>query len=152
LCRRLAGRVDHHRDLSLAFGWTAVMLPRPLLQHDVTGSDRQIGLLLLHPLGAQRGFWRAFIEAWGGQVSCVAVDLRNSIEMPDGCQPVTIAQHVEDLENLRHRLGFRQFIPVGCAISTMIAAAYAATASVAVPALVLSNATVRSSLQARAML
>jgi 3-oxoadipate enol-lactonase len=59
---------------------------------------------------------------------------------------------VADLEALRVALRIEAVIPVGCAVGTMIAAAYAARHLDRVPALVLSNPTPRSAEAARAML
>jgi pimeloyl-ACP methyl ester carboxylesterase len=52
------------------------------------------------------------------------------------------------LEALRAQLGVQQVVPVGCAIGSMIAAAYAAAHADHVPAIVLSNPTLRTSAQA----
>jgi 3-oxoadipate enol-lactonase len=125
---------------------------RSILNHQVTGDGRKIGLLLLHPLGSNLRFWDLCVETWRDHLSCVAVDLRNVVT--DGCElrPVTIEQHVADLKDLQSHLGFERLIPVGCAIGTMIAAGYAATYPELVAALVLSNATARSSPQASLML
>jgi 3-oxoadipate enol-lactonase len=123
-----------------------------VLPYDITGNRGNLALFLLHPLGAQRNFWREFVESWTGPASCVAVDLRSRTEGATGPSPVSVKEHVDDLERLRRQLGIRHVVPVGCAISSMIAAAYAATYPDSTRALVLANATVRSGPQARQML
>jgi 3-oxoadipate enol-lactonase len=122
------------------------------LPYDLVGSDKDLALFLLHPLGAQRDFWQEFILSWMGRASCVAIDLRSRSETAAGPVPVTVAEHVVDLESLRRQLGFQRVVPVGCAVSSMIAAAYAATFRNSTRALVLANATMRSGPQARQML
>jgi pimeloyl-ACP methyl ester carboxylesterase len=123
-----------------------------VLPYDVTGSRKDLALFLLHPLGARRDFWRDFMKAWAGPASCVAVDLRNRTDRAMGAAPVSIDEHVADLEALRRQLDIQHVVPVGCAISSMIAAAYTATHPDSTRALVLANATVRSGPQARQML
>jgi 3-oxoadipate enol-lactonase len=123
-----------------------------VLPCDVTGSRKDLALFLLHPLGARRDFWREFAESWGGPASCVAIDLRSRTDGTAGPAPVSIEEHVADLDELRLELGIAHIVPVGCAISSMIAAAYAATYPDSTRALVLANAALRSGPQARQML
>jgi 3-oxoadipate enol-lactonase len=126
-------------------------MPSSLLVHEVTGDRRDIGLMLLHPLGADRRFWDACIARWSGRFTCVAPDLRQSTAAPDA-RPATLVEQAEGIEDLRAALGFTRLIPVGCAISTMVAACYAARHPDRTAALILANATPRSSPQAAAML
>lgn len=123
-----------------------------VLPCDITGNGKDLALFLLHPLGAQRNFWREFVESWTDPASCVAIDLRSRTDGTAGPSPVSVDEHVADLETLRRQLGIRHVVPVGCAVSSMIGAAYAATYPDSTRALVLANATVRSGLQARQML
>ena len=123
-----------------------------VLPCDITGSRKDLALFLLHPLGAQRDFWNEFAKSWTGPASCVAVDLRSQTDGEAGPMPVSIDEHVADLETLRRQLDVQHVVPVGCAISSMIAAAYAAKYPDSTRALVLANATVRSGPQARRML
>jgi 3-oxoadipate enol-lactonase len=128
------------------------MTTEPLLHHEVTGKGRQAGLLLLHPLGANLRFWDPCIHIWRNHLRCVAVNLRNIVAADSKLQPVTLDQHVMDLRNLQVHLGIERLVPIGCAIGSMIAAGFAAKHPDRTEALVLSNATIRSSRQARAML
>jgi pimeloyl-ACP methyl ester carboxylesterase len=66
--------------------------------------------------------------------------------------PVTLEQHAEDLERLRAVLGFERLVPIGSAVSTMIAACYAALHPASTQALILASATARSSPAACEML
>jgi 3-oxoadipate enol-lactonase len=109
-------------------------------------------LLLIHPLGADLAFWADCIRRWAPEISCVACDLRSAGQSPRSAGPAFIAQHVADLEALRAQLGMQRVVPVGCAIGSMIAAAYAATHADRVPAIVLSNPTLRTSAKAGEML
>src|SRR5277367_2168036 len=102
------------------------MTDRSILNHEATGDGRKVGLLLLHPLGSSLRFWDCCVEIWRDHLSCVAVDLRNVITVGSELRPVTIEQHVADLQYLQDQLGFERVVPIGCAVSTMIAAGYAA--------------------------
>jgi 3-oxoadipate enol-lactonase len=116
------------------------------------GQAGQMALLLIHPLGADRTFWDECIAIWHPQIACIACDLRSAGTSPRSGEPVAIARHVEDLEAVRAELGVETVVPVGCAIGSMMAAAYAATHPERTSALVLSNAALRTSEKARAML
>jgi 3-oxoadipate enol-lactonase len=109
-------------------------------------------LLLIHPLGADMRFWDECVEIWQPHLACVACDLRSAGRSPRAAAPVSVAEHVADLEALRMSLGLPAVVPIGCAIGAMIAAAYAAHHSAHVAALVLSNPGIRTSSQARTML
>src|SRR6185437_4608428 len=60
---------------------------------------------------------------------------------PIPTRPWKIDEHVSDLIALRQALGLRDVVPVGCAIGSVIAAAYAAADAGVVRGLVLSNTT-----------
>jgi len=109
-------------------------------------------LLLVHPLGADLHFWGPFVDLLRGQIACLAYDLRSAGSSPRSDGPVTIDQHVADLESLRAGLGLERVIPVGCAIGSMTAAAYAAAYPDECLALVLSNPTAKTLAAPRAML
>ncbi|AOB30224.1 hypothetical protein AKI39_05265 [Bordetella sp. H567] len=104
-----------------------------------------VTLLLVHPLGADQAFWDDCVRHWAPVVSCLACDLRSAGRSPRSAGPAYIGRHVADLEALRVQLGLRQVVPVGCAIGSMIAAAYAASHADSVAAVVLSNPTLRTS-------
>jgi 3-oxoadipate enol-lactonase len=123
-----------------------------LLHHRLLGdAARAPAVLLIHPLGAALDFWDDCLPAWRPHFTCLAMDLRSAGASPWGAAP-GLDRHVADLEALRAALGIETVIPVGCAVGTMIAAAYAARHPDRVPALVLSNPTPRSAEAARAML
>jgi pimeloyl-ACP methyl ester carboxylesterase len=105
-------------------------------------------LLLIHPLGADLAFWDDCVRHWAPEISCVACDLRSAGQSPRSAGPAFIEQHVADLEALRAQLGIQRVVPVGCAIGSMIAAAYAASHADHVAAVVLSNPTLRTSAKA----
>ncbi|HTK01987.1 MAG TPA: alpha/beta hydrolase [Bordetella sp.] len=112
------------------------------------GTAPDIALLLIHPLGADLAFWDDCVRHWAPTISCVACDLRSAGQSPRSAGPAYIAQHVADLEALRAQLGIRKVVPIGCAIGSMIAAAYAAAHADHVDAVVLSNPTLRTSAKA----
>jgi len=108
--------------------------------------------MLIHPLGADLTFWNDCIGCWGSEVSTLACDLRSAGLSPTSPVPVTIAQHVEDLEALRTALGIQSVVPVGCAIGAMTAAGYAAAYPLVTQALVLVSPTPKTTPFAAKML
>ncbi len=124
------------------------------LHHRILGAAGAdaAALLLIHPLGGDLRFWDDCVAIWAPRRLCVACDLRSAGRSPRAAGPVTIAEHVRDLEALRLALGLRAVVPVGCAVGAMVAAAYAAAHPGATRALVLSNPAPRTAEQGRAML
>lgn len=123
-----------------------------ILNHTVTGKDKHLALLLIHPLGAELGFWDDFIAAVGSRFTSIACDLRSAGKSPRASGVPSLFDHARDLEALREANGIEKLVPVGCAVGSMIAASYAAVYPDAVAALILPNPTPRSSEQAKAML
>ncbi len=123
-----------------------------LLNHRLEGTASGPALLLIHPLGADLRFWEDCLPAWLPCFRCLRCDLRSAGGSPRSTAPPTVADHVSDLEALRAALGLEAVVPVGCAVGSMVAAAYAARHPERVPALVLSNPTPRTAPAARAML
>jgi pimeloyl-ACP methyl ester carboxylesterase len=123
-----------------------------VLNHVVQRRDGQgPALLLVHPLGGDLTFWDECIAYWPS-LTCVAVDLRSAGGSPRPAAPVSAAEHARDLEALRRELGIASVVPIGCAIGSMIAAAYAARHPDVVRGVVLSNPALRTSEAARTML
>jgi 3-oxoadipate enol-lactonase len=116
------------------------------------GNDGSPTLLLIHPLGADLSFWDDCIINWGPEVSTLACDLRSAGLSPASPVPVTIEQHVSDLEKVRQELGIGYVVPVGCAIGAMTAASYAAVHAHATQALVLVSPTPKTTESAAKML
>lgn len=124
-----------------------------LLPCDVHGPEGAPALLLVHPLGTDRRFWKDCTALWCARFRCVACDLRAWSPGPVGDRrPVPLSQHVADLDALRVALDLRQVVLVGTAIGSMVALAYAARHPESTAALVVSNATPRTSPEARRML
>ena len=109
-------------------------------------------IFLIHPLGGDLTFWNDCIACWGPDVSTLACDLRSAGLSPVSPVPVTIEQHVADLEVLRHALGIGSIVLVGCAIGAMTATHYAATHSDVTQALVLVSPTPKTTPMAAKML
>lgn len=123
-----------------------------MLNYDADAASSKPTLLLIHAMGADLSFWQECRTIWSGQYRCVAVDLRGSGRSPVATQPITIEDHVADLEYLVAQLQLGPHIPVGCAIGGTVAAAYAARNSARCPALVLSNPSIGTSAAARTAL
>jgi 3-oxoadipate enol-lactonase len=123
-----------------------------ILNHVVTGTDRSLALLLIHPLGAELSFWDDFVVMLDGRVTAVACDLRCSGNSFGASTPPTLSDYAKDLEALRRSLEIENVVPIGCAVGSMIAAAYAGSCPSSTRALVLTNPTPRSSPLAKKML
>lgn len=100
-------------------------------------------LLLLHPLGSSHQFWDECAAIWNNRFHVVAPDLRGAGRSPIPERPWKAGEHVRDLIALRESLQLRDVIVIGCAIGSVLAAAYAAADAAVLRGLVLSNTTVR---------
>jgi len=113
------------------------------LYYTTGGPANAPALLLLHPLGSSHEFWEECTAIWSQRYFVVAPDLRGAGRSPIPDRPQKVDVHVRDLKTLREKLGLSAIIPVGCAIGSVIATAYAAEDASAVRALILSNTTDR---------
>jgi 3-oxoadipate enol-lactonase len=95
-------------------------------------------LLLIHPLGGSVRFWDDCRGLWGERYRIAAFDWAGGVPRSGGKAP-SLAEFVRQIEALRRSLGCDGLIPVGVAVGSMIAAAYAAAYPRQVTALVLSN-------------
>jgi pimeloyl-ACP methyl ester carboxylesterase len=120
------------------------------LHYVTSGPAGAPALLLLHPLGSSREFWDECAAIWSKRFHVVAPDLRGAGRSPIPDRPWTVDEHVRDVVAVRESLGLRDVVPVGCAIGSVIAAAYAAADAPVVRALVLSNTTHRLGEESRA--
>ncbi len=106
-------------------------------------------LLLLHPMGARHEFWDDCIGTWSKTFRIVACDLRGAGRSPIPDLPWKVDAHVRDLIAIRETLGLCDVIPVGCAIGSIIASAYAAADRACIRGLVLSNTAPRLGLESK---
>lgn len=109
-------------------------------------------LLLVHPMGADGRFWDACCTRWSDCFDCIAPDLRNAGTAPSSDRPITIEEHARDLAGLCDRMGLQSVIPVGCAVGSMVAGAFAGMYPQRCVALVLANPGFRTLPAARAAL
>lgn len=109
------------------------------LFHVESGPTDAPALLLLHPLGASHVFWEECGAQWSRQYRVVACDLRGAGRSPVAERPWRVGDHAADIVALRQRLGLADVIPVGCAIGSLVASAYAAADRDHVRALVLAD-------------
>jgi len=123
-----------------------------ILNYVVTGSERDHVLLLIHPLGADLHFWDDFVAAIDGRMTTLVVDLRGAGSSPGSGRPVSLAEHVADIEAVRNALRVSAASAIGCAIGAMSAASYAALHPDRTRALVMVNPTPRTLPQAKDML
>lgn len=122
------------------------------LHYRTWGNARSGALLLIHPLGADHRFWDEAAELFGREHFCIAPDLRSAGRSPIAGYPISLDQHVNDLDLLCDRLSVDSVTVVGCAVGAIIAAAFASRASTRTDAVVLSNPTVSFNQIARDML
>jgi len=109
------------------------------LHHEIDRAPQGPALALLHPLGADLGFWAACRRLWAGRRTVLAYDRPGAGGSPPPPAPQSAAACVADLEALRAQLGLEMIVPVGVAIGAMLAAAYAASHPERVAGLVLCN-------------
>lgn len=123
----------------------------PTVLHTVTSGpvDAPV-LLLIHPLGSSHEFWDECAAIWSKRFRVAAPDLRGAGRSPAPDRPWKVDDRVRDLVELREALGLRDVVPIGCAIGSVIAAAYAAADASVVRALVLSNTSHRLGEESRA--
>lgn len=122
------------------------------LHHRLTGDDRDHALLLIHPLGADLSFWDECVREIDGRATTLAVDLPGVGGSAGRGRAVGLAEQAEALEALRGALKLGMVSAVGCAVSSMTAATYAARYPAHIAAMVLANPTPASAPQAREML
>lgn len=123
-----------------------------LLNYETHGEPQDIALLLVPPLGTDRRFWEECVPLWRSRFYCVTPDLQAAGKSPRPDVPVTIPSHAADLERLRESLGIRSVVPIGCALGSMVAAAYAARYPQSTRALVMTNPGLRNTDSANEML
>jgi 3-oxoadipate enol-lactonase len=109
-------------------------------------------LLLIHPLGADHRFWNEASELLGRTHFCLAADLRSAGRSPVAAHPISLDEHVSDLDQLCETLPAGPVTVIGCAVGAVIAAAFAARASAQVEAVVLSSPTVSFTQASRDMM
>ena len=114
-----------------------------ILAHRVDGDPEGLPLLMIHPLGADQGFWDECRRHFGPGIKAVSCDLRGSGASPDLSEPLSLATSVADVERLRGHLGLEKIVLIGCAVGGMAAASYAANHADRAHALVISNPGIR---------
>lgn len=122
------------------------------LFHRSWGEARPRALFLVHPLGADSTFWEAAAGILSREHYCVACDLRSAGRSPVAGWPLSVDDHVSDLEALVEAIGLRTVVAVGCAVGAVVAAAFAARNQARVEAVVLSNPTANFPPEAQEML
>jgi len=123
-----------------------------LLNHQTFGHRQDTALLLVHPLGTDLRFWEECVAIWQPRFYGIAPDLQAAGQSPRPEVPVTIPDHVADLERLRSSLGVKTVVPIGCALGGMVAATYAARYPQVTRALVMTNPGLGSTDAAKEML
>jgi 3-oxoadipate enol-lactonase len=96
-------------------------------------------LFMIHGIGNRRQSWDRIAELMKGEFQCIRYDLRGHSEspLPDGI--FGLDELVEDLEDLRRRLGVERAHFVGISLGGMIGPAYARSYPERVESLTLVN-------------
>jgi pimeloyl-ACP methyl ester carboxylesterase len=100
-------------------------------------------------MGARHEFWDECAGVWSKNFRVVACDLRGAGQSPIPDRPWRVGDHVRDLMAIREELKLHELIPIGCAIGSIIAAAYAAEDRAYIRGLVLSNTAPRLGIESR---
>jgi 3-oxoadipate enol-lactonase len=114
-----------------------------ILNYETAGVPAGLTLLLVHPLGSDRGFWSECTELWSHKFRCVAVDLRCAGASPRADNPINVRAHVTDLERLCNYLKLKTVVAIGCALGGTVCASLAANHPERVDALVMANPELR---------
>jgi len=91
--------------------------------YTVTGSGP--ALYMVHGIGSRRVTWDALVDGLKDHFTCVTYDLRGHGESPVPPTPYSLDELVEDLENLRAKLGHDEIHIVGHSLGGQIGPAYA---------------------------
>lgn len=122
------------------------------LYYRTWGENDSRALLLIHPLGADHRFWNEAAESLARNHFCISPDLRSSGRSPVVAHPVSLNEHVNDLDGLCHALSVKSVSVIGCAVGAVIAAVFASRASTRTCSAILSNPTVAFDLASREMM
>ncbi|MCL4187116.1 MAG: alpha/beta fold hydrolase [Rhodobacteraceae bacterium] len=109
-------------------------------------------LLLIHGLGGDRRMWDDCARRWRGRRRCIAVDLPGAGAVRPARLPPAPAELAARLAGLCDRLGTGRVVAVGCAVGSLVAAAFAAREPARTAALVLVNPILRITPEAGAVL
>lgn len=121
--------------------------------HIVTQGPRDApALLLIHAMGTDSRFWDECVAQWRERYFCVAPDLRSAGLSPLADPPAGVAQHAEDMEALRRKLGVARWVVIGCAMGGAVGAGLAARHPGSVAGLVMANPGLRNSDETKALL
>jgi 3-oxoadipate enol-lactonase len=96
----------------------------PETHYRVSGAADAPTLILVHPWGARLEFWDECIELWSRRFQVVACDLRGAGYSPTPHRLWRVADHGRDLVLIRKHLRLDRVVVVGCAIGSLVAAAY----------------------------
>lgn len=91
--------------------------------HSVEGQGP--ALFLVHGIGARRATWARVVDALKDRFTCVTYDLRGHGESPLPQGRFGLEELVDDLEELRAKLGFEAIHVAGHSLGGMIGPAYA---------------------------
>src|SRR5579883_3096686 len=95
------------------------------LAYEASGCTDGTAVVLIHPLGADRRFWRGCYRHLGTGILAIALDLPGT-ELVPATEPVTLRAAIDYIEGIRRYLGYDQIVLAGCAVGAMAAMGFAA--------------------------
>jgi 3-oxoadipate enol-lactonase len=83
------------------------------------GSGRPV--VLLHPIGVDRGWWDEYVQDWQQTYDVVAIDLRGHGESSLVTSPVTLSDHAADVASVLRKEGIKAAHIIGVSMGGMVA-------------------------------
>lgn len=123
-----------------------------MINFSIRGNSKGIALLLIHPMGAEKSFWDSCCDIWDEKFLTIACDLRGAGRSTWRGELLTFDNHVKDLSLVAQSLELKNFVPIGCAVGSMIAAQFAATYPDQIRSLILSNPGIKTAESAQSVL
>lgn len=78
-------------------------------------------LVLLHPIGVDRGWWDEYVAHWAASFDVVAIDIRGHGASSAITAPVTLAEHAADVAAVLRQEGLTGATLIGVSMGGMIA-------------------------------
>ncbi len=100
------------------------------------GGTRPV-VVLLHPIGVDRGWWDEYIQDWQHHFEIVTIDLRGHGESSLVTTPVSLADHARDIAAVLEHAGVTAASLVGVSMGGMVAQRVAIQAPTRVASLIL---------------
>jgi 3-oxoadipate enol-lactonase len=94
-------------------------VPTGRIAYSRQGSGRPV--VLLHPIGVDRGWWDEYVQDWQQTCEIIAIDLRGHGESSLLSSPVTLSDHAADVGSVLQKEGFAAAHIIGVSMGGMVA-------------------------------